>query len=201
MTTQGLPERRPKKIDLNLLPPEYLPKKASRLTIGLVIAVIILACIPWPFLIMKLGVDADNKDLQSELNALNTEYQQLASLVSQCNQVQGEIDACNAQLASMGGDYQSFLNQTYPWSVIMDDVQQTPKGAGGTLGSISQSASTINIDGAFIKEKYIYEYSIMLNETGHFSKVNIRSIQKTESGTETVYQFNIETVLKVGGEE
>ncbi len=201
MTTQGLPERRPKKIDLNLLPPEYLPKKASRLTIGLVIAVIILACIPWPPLVIKSSVDAKNSDLESDLKALTTEYQQKSSLVTQCNQIQGEIDACNAQLASMEGDYQSFLNLTYPWSVIMADVQQTPKGAGGTLGDISQSGSNIAINGQFTKEKYVYEYAVLLNETAHFSQVTINSITNVAGETGDMYQFDIQAVLKGGGEE
>ena len=201
MTTQGLPERRPKKIDLNLLPPEYLPKKASRLTIGLVIAVIILACIPWPPLVIKLGVDAKNSDLADDLKTLTTQYQQGSSLVNQCNQVQGEIDACHARLASIENDFQSFLNLTYPWSVIMDDVQQTPKGAGGTLGDITQSESTIAINGQFIKEKYVYEYAVLLNETAHFTQVTINSIRKVAGDTGDVYQFDIQAMLKGGSEE
>jgi hypothetical protein len=201
MTTQGLPERRPKKIDLNLLPPEYLPKKASRLTIGLIIAVIVLACLPWPFLIMKMGVASDNADLNSQLRAKTTELQQKSSLVTQCNQIQDEIDACHARMASTEGDYQSFLNLTYTWSVIMDDVQQTPKGAGGTLGDIVQSEDTISINGEFTKEKYVYEYAVLLNETEHFSLVNINSIARVASETGDVYRFDIKATLKGGGEE
>jgi Tfp pilus assembly protein PilN len=201
MTMQGLPERRPRKIDLNLLPPEYLPKKASRLTLGLVIAVIILACIPWGPLIMKSSVDAKNSDLADDLKALTSEYQQGSALVNQCNQKQGEIDACNAQMATMEEEYEIFLNQTYIWSVIMDDVQQTPKGAGGSLGDISQSGSNIAINGQFTKEKYIYEYAVLLNETAHFSQVTLNSIRNVAGETGDMYQFDIQAVLKGGSEE
>ena len=201
MTTQGLPERRPKKIDLNLLPPEYLPKKASRLTIGLIIAVIILACLPWPFLIMKMGVASDNEDLDSQLKAKNTEYQQKSSLVTQCTQIQSDIDACYALMKSKEGDYQSFLNLTYTWSVIMDDVLQAPKGAGGALGAISQSGMTISVNGEFSKEKYVYEYAVLLNETEHFSLVNINSIAKASGEGGDVYAFGIVATLKGGGKQ
>jgi Tfp pilus assembly protein PilN len=201
MTTQGLPERRPKKIDLNLLPPEYLPKKASRLTIGLVIAVIILVCVAGLFLFIKQGPASDNKDLTSERGSLQTELQQKTTLANQCNQIQGDTDACNAQLASMESDYQGFLNLTYPWSVIMADVQQTPKGAGGALADITQSESTITIAGQFIKEKYVYEYAVLLNETAHFSQVTINSITNVAGETGNVYQFDIQAILKAGGEE
>jgi len=179
MRMQRLVERRQKKIDPNQLPPKYLPKKASMLIIGLVIAIVILACLLLPFLIMKMGVAADN----------------------QCNQVQDDIDACNAKLASMEDDYESFLTLIYPWSVVMDDVQQTPIGAGGALGDISQSGNTISINGEFVKEKYVYEYAVMLNETGHFSQVNINSITEVAGEGGNVYRFNIQATLKSGGEE
>ena len=201
MTTQGLPERRPKRIDLNLLPPEYLPKKASKLTIGLVIAVVILACVTVLFLVVKQGPTSENEDLTSQRDSLQTQLQQKTTLANQCKQVQDDIDACSAQLASMEGDYQSFLNLTYPWSVIMADVQQTPKGAGGALGGISQSGNTISVDGEFTKEKYVYEYAVLLNETAHFSQVFINSITSTSGEEGEAYRFDIEAVLKGGGEE
>lgn len=200
MTTQGLPERRPKKIDLNLLPPEYLPQKASRLTIGLVIAVILLACLTGLFLGIKQSPTSENQDLTSERDSLKAWLQQNTSLAGQCTQVQSDIDACNAQMASMEGEFESFLNLTYTWSAIMDDVQQTPKGAGGELGDISQSETTISVNGQFTKEKYIYEYAVLLNETEHFSQVTINSIRKIAGETGDAYQFDIRATLK-GGDE
>lgn len=201
MTTQELPERRPKRIDLNLLPPEYLPKKASRLTIGLVIAVIILACAPWPFLILKTGVASDNKVLDSQLKALASEYQQKTTLATQCAVAQDLIDACHTVIGNIENDYNSFLNATYPWSVIMTDVQIVPKGAGGALGDISQSESSISIVGRFAKEKYVYQYAVLLNETEHFNLVNINSISKVTVNAGAEYQFDIAATLKGGSEQ
>ena len=203
MTTQDVPERRPKKIDLNLLPPEYLPQKTPRLTIWLIVAVIILACIPWPFLIMKSSVDSDNDKLQSQLNSLKSQLQQLSAEIAQCNGVMDQVALLDAQLASIEDDYNTFLDMIYLWSVIFDDIRQTPKGSGGELGTIRQQGNIISIEGEFSKEKYIYEYSIMLQETGHFFSeggITIQSITQTgESGSE-MYKFEIETVLKGGGE-
>jgi Tfp pilus assembly protein PilN len=203
MTTQELPERRPKKIDLNLLPPEYLPQKVSRLTIGLVIAAIILACAPWPFLIMKSSVDAENETLQNQYDSLQIQLQQLNSEIAACNLVQDEIDAAEEILASMEEDYQSFQDMIYLWSVIFDDVRQTPKGAGGELGDIDQGGQTISIDGMFTKEKYVYEYAVMLEQTGHFKAdgVTINSIKLSGEGGSEMYSFGISAELKAGGEQ
>ena len=55
MTSEQLPERRPQKIDLNILPPEFLPKKASRLSILMVMVAIILACLV-VYLVFYFGV-------------------------------------------------------------------------------------------------------------------------------------------------
>ncbi len=201
MTMQPAPERRPKKIDLNLLPPEYLPKKASRLTIGLIVAAIILACVPWPFLVMQMGVKNDNSVLDTQLKALKQQLAVINNEINQCNAVQADIDACEEQYGSMWDDLETVQDMVYVWSQIMADVQEVPRGAGGSLGDIRQTGDTITVKGEFAREKYVYEYSIMLSETGHFSSVTIKSMSLQEGESGNVYNFDIEAKLKEGGSQ
>jgi len=200
---QELPERRPIKIDLNLLPPEYLPQKTPKLTIILIIAAIVLACIPWPFLIMKSSVDAENEDLEAQLNTLKLELQQKTAKVAECNALDEEIALLEEQLAALESDYEAFQDMIYIWSVIFDDIMQLPKGGGGILGDIDQSGTTISLEGSFTREKYVYEYTIMLEETGHFidDGVIINSIKKSGEGGSAVYTFDITAELKGGAEQ
>jgi Tfp pilus assembly protein PilO len=195
MTMQELPERRPTKIDLNLLPSEYLPKKTSKLTIILAIAVVVLACAPWPFLIMKSGVDADNRVLEAEFNSLDTQYKTLVSQVAECNALDADIENIEAEWQLMLSDWDTFQNSIRVWSEIFYDVMQTPRGAGGMLETITQKAEVISVDGVFNRERYIYEYSVMLSETGHFIEdgINIKSITLS---SEDERRFKIEAILK-----
>lgn len=196
MTTQELPERRPSRIDLNLLPEEYLPRKTSRLSIFLVIAVLLLAIAPWPFLIMKMDVDADNSVLQQQVDSLKQDYAVLAAEAGEAAKLKAEVDALEALWNSIMDDYEEFENSIRTWSEIMFDVLQTPRGAEGDLGGVIQKADKITIDGDFNKEKYVYEYSVMLYETGHFSTVEIKQVSYKEGAEGAVHSFKIDAVLK-----
>lgn len=196
MTTQELPERRPPKIDLNLLPPEYLPKKKSRWGLLLVLLVVILACAPWPFLILKADVDADNRKLESQKATLQAEYSILVADAGEAADLQKQINSANKEWNDMLGDWALFQASLREWSEIFYDVQQLPRGAMGYIDSITQNKEVITINGWFAKEQFIYEYSLMLADTGHFIEggVNIRQIKYNEgSGTR---DFTIEAVLK-----
>lgn len=202
MTTQELPERRPAKVDLNLLPAEYLPKKTPRLTIILVLALIVVACLPWPFLVLKGDVDAENRGLVAERDALQSQYTLLLSTNQLCEKIQKDIKACQDTLLGMQADYAAFTNSLYAWSIVFYDIQQIPKGTGGSLGAINQKGEKITIDGLFSKERYIYEYAWMLQETGHFVEdgIDIVKVQLVQTAEGNFHKFKIEAELMAGGE-
>ena len=147
MTTQELPERRTPKIDLNLLPAEYLPRKKSPLGLILVLAVVVLACVPWPFLIMKADVDAENRRLESEKTGLEMEYGIKMAEAAEAGQIQGQIADANAQWNMILADWDLFEASLRTWSEIMYDVQQLPRGALGELNNIAQNGDLVSIDG------------------------------------------------------
>lgn len=197
MTTQGLPERRAPRIDLNLLPDEYLPRKKSRWGLLLVLLVVVLACVPWPFLILKADVDSDNRRLESEKATLQAEFNAIMKDAGEAADLQKKIDAANKEWNEMQADWDLFQASLREWSEIFYDVQQLPRGAMGELGAITQNKETISIDGWFEREQFIYEYSLMLADTGHFAEVNIKS--KTYQNDQ--HNFKIEAVLVTAGVE
>ena len=193
MTMQELPERRPGKIDLNLLPKEYLPKRRSPWVMVLVLVVVVLACLPWPFLIMKADVDSDNRQLQAEKESLELEYNQKMAVASEGGQLQRDIEAANAVWLAILGDYELFQDRLRAWSEIKYDVKQKPRGVLGELTTVSQNEDVISIDGWFSREEYIYEYALMLADTGHFIEDGVDIRQVSKRGEE--YQFKIDAQL------
>ena len=196
MTTQELPERRPPKIDLNLLPPEYQPKKKSRWGLLLVLLVVILACAPWPFLILKADVDADNRKLESQKATLQSEYNILVADAGEAADIQKQIDSANRQWNDMLEDWALFQASLREWSEIFYDVQQLPRGSLGYINSITQNKEVITINGWFAKEQFIYEYSLMLSDTGHFIEDGVNIRQKKWVEDKNQHDFTIEAVLK-----
>jgi len=68
VTLQQTPERRPKKIDLNLLPAEFRPVKKSKLSLILYITIFVLVCAIAPLIIMKSGVVVSSGTVTSNTN-------------------------------------------------------------------------------------------------------------------------------------
>jgi hypothetical protein len=195
MTTQELPERRAPKIDLNLLPDEYLPRKKSRWGLLLVLLVVVLACVPWPFLIMKSDVDADNRRLEAEQASLQAEFNAIMKDAVEAADLQKKIDGANAGWNDILADWELFQASIRTWSEIMYDVQQLPRGSLGYLESITQNKDTITIVGWFAREQFIYEYSLMLADTGHFIEDGVNIKQKKLDENTGAHDFTIEAIL------
>ena len=193
MTTQELPERRSPRIDLNLLPAEYLPKKRSPLVLVAVLVVVVLACAPWPFLIMWMDVSSDNSKLEDEKASLKSEYDLLVAKAGEASNIEKQIENANALWESMLWDWEVLQANQRVWSEIMYDVQQLPRGALGELDTITQKGDEISIDGWFSREEFIYEYSLMLSDTGHFIEDGVNIVQKALKAGR--HEFKIEATL------
>jgi hypothetical protein len=193
MTTQELPERRTCKIDLNLLPAEYLPKKKSPWGLVMVLLVVVLTCAPWPFLIMWMDVSDDNSNLEDEKTGLQTEVDIRMAKVAEAVVLEQRRNDLQDQWNAMLADEELFKASQRTWSEIMFDVQQLPRGAMGGLNSIIQKDVEIKIDGWFSREEFIYEYALMLADTGHFIEdgVNIQQVILKPEG----HTFRIEATL------
>lgn len=179
MASQQLPERRPKKIDLNLLPPEYLPRKLPKLSIALVILIVVAACLPFPIVLLKADVDAQCAPLETRLAGLEDEYGRLLSLSIEARELQDQIDAAESKLATMDQDYETFQDNLVLWSEIIAEIEDALPGKKVTLTSITQKGSEITLVGTATRVDYVWDYATALKESEYFSGVTPTSIVDT----------------------
>ena len=196
MASEQPVERRPKLIDLNLLPPEYLPRKISKVTIGLVILVIVALALPWPFVYLRSGVRADTAPLETQLAQLEAQEAQWIAKGPEAAQLKADIAAAEALLATIEQDYETFEDGLVLWSEIIDDIDEARPGKRITVLEIEQRGSQVTIDGTATKRAYVYDYAQNLEETERFViPVNIKSMEDTGSFIE----FEIVAYLSPGG--
>lgn len=173
MTLQQASERRPKKVDLNLLPSEYRPVKKSRLGIILYLIVFVLICAMVPLIIMKLGVDSDTKSLKDNLANLQQQINTLQANKNEADPIKDQIAVVQGQLVSMEADYQSFIDNRSAWSEIINEVFDLVPGNKLSLSSVAISSSNIiTISGTSTKRIYVYDYAVNLEESDFFTGVD-----------------------------
>lgn len=172
MTLQQISERRPKKIDLNLLPPEFRPAKKSRLGVLIIITTILLVCATVVLVILKSGVDGEVSDLKKDLNTLQAELSELNARNAEANAVQALIDAANEELMNIQADYETFINERKLWSEILSEIDDLLPGTKITLSSITASGEMVEIKGTSLKKIYTYDYVVDLEESDFFTGVD-----------------------------
>jgi len=195
MASQQLPERRPKLIDLNLLPLEYQPRKISKLSIALVILAIVLVGSLAPFAFLKVDVDAQCAPLQTQFNQLDSIYKALLPLSTQARNLQDQIDATETKLETMKSDYET-LQASAEWSTIIEEIEDAIPGKRVALQSIAERQSQITLKGTATRDDYVWDYATALEELEYFSGVRPTSIVNTATGV----SFTMIVPLSRGGE-
>ena len=185
MTTEQ-PELRPKTIDLDLLPDEYKPRKVSRLTTVLVILVVLMVCLAGLLIYLKTDVDSKNSSLEGELATVTSEYQKTVNLVNEGKAIQAQIDAAESKLEAIEQDYLIYQEQLIVWSIIIKEIDDAIPGTRLTLKSITQSGSSITLQGTANEDRYIHDYAINLEEKENFWDVTPTSFSATGSFTITM---------------
>jgi len=195
MTSQQLPERRPKLIDLNLLPPEYLPRKVSRLNIALVILIVLMLCLPVLFIFLKADVDAESAALQTKLNGLQAQLTDLYALKRDADALQAQIDTLDSALKAIEQDYQTFIQNRVLWSEIVKEIDHILPGTRVTLQSIVQSDSGVTLEGTATRDDYVHDYAIALEESEYFSGISVTTL----SAPGEAVSFTMTVPLSGGG--
>ena len=172
MTLQYMSERRPKKIDLNLLPAEYKPPKKSHLGLTLYLIIFVLICAMALVLVMKSGVDSDIKSSNQTLSNLQQQLTALQVNKAEADPLKQQITSAQDQLASMEADYQSFLDNRVLWSQILNEVNSLVPGNRITLKTIGTSATQVTISGSATKRIYVYDYAVEIEESEFFNSVS-----------------------------
>ena len=176
MTTEQ-PELRPKKIDLDLLPDEYKPRKVSRLTTVLVIVVVAMVCLAGLLFFLKSNADGKIESLEDELVTVTADYNGAVKLVKDGKALQDQIDAAESTLEAIEGDYQIYQEDLIKWSVIIKQIDEAIPGTRLSLKSIKQgSGYSLTLVGTANEDNYVYNYATNLEENEYFWDVTVKSI-------------------------
>lgn len=171
MTLQQTPERRPNKIDINLLPSEFRPVKKSKLSLILYTVIFLLVCAIVPLIIMKSGVSSDSSSLKTELASLNQQLVALQDNQNQADVIKSLIADAQDQLATAQADAQTFLDDRILWSEIITEIDDLVPGKKITLSSISTTSTTVSLPGTATKKIYAYDFIVDLEESAFFEDV------------------------------
>jgi len=175
MTLQKTPERRPKKIDINLLPSEYRPAKKSKLIFVLSITIAVLVVASAFLVIAKSGVNSDVKSLKTELTGLQQQLSTLQANKNEADSVRGQIADAQNQLLILETDYQSFLADRYALSQIITEIDDLVPGNKISLKSISISTNNeLSITGLSTKRSNIYDFVLALEDSDFFTGVDFQ---------------------------
>jgi Tfp pilus assembly protein PilN len=172
MTMQQTPERRPKKIDLNLLPSQYRPPKKSYLGLTLYLTIFVLIGALVLLLIMKSGVNNDMASLRSNVTSLDQQLIALQANKGEADPLKAQIADVQNQLAAMDADYQSFVTNRSTWSQIITEIHDLVPGNKVDLSSIGTSPDKVTLAGVATKRLYVYDYAVSLEESDFFSNVD-----------------------------
>jgi Tfp pilus assembly protein PilN len=170
------PELRPKKVDLDLLPDEYKPRKVSKTSTVLVIVVILMVCLAGLFIFLKTNTDSQIDSLEDELVTVTAEYNAARNVVTEGEALQGQIDAAESKLEAIEEDYAIYQEDLILWSVIIKEIDDAIPGTRLSLKSITQSGPSINLVGTANEDRYIENYAINLRENEYFWDVTVKSI-------------------------
>ena len=206
MTLQQIAEKRPRKIDLNLLPPEYRPAKKSKLSIILALVTAILVCALIPLAIAKFGVDNDIKPMKEQITGLDATISANGANNQAAIAIQKEIDESNSKMAAMESNYSTVVNTRLLWSQIISELNDITPYSKITLTGISISGActapsgtcplgsgpVITLAGTAQKQQQVVDYATILEESPFFMNVNPRF---TGGGGEALVSFTITAPL------
>jgi Tfp pilus assembly protein PilN len=199
MTLQQTPEKRPKKIEINLLPPEYRPAKKSSLTLILIVLAGLLACALVPVIALKFGVDSDVKPLRTEISQLDATIAARTANSKEANDLQAQIDVLTNKSKQMNWSYVSLLKSKIIWSDVITEILDLIPNNRLSLNSItpeltkpgtSEAGVTFTLTGKSSgtspssKRLYIYNYTTALEKSPFFADVDF-SFTDTDENTAT----------------
>lgn len=189
------------KVDINLLPEEYRPKRwALPLTIGLII--VILAAGYWGYtsFAKKAVANSELDQLQSQLDSVNAELQQVTSgsgisvYQQQIADTQAQID----KLQALEDDYEYLSDQRVIWRPVIQTIRERAP-TDVTLTNFEQNGDEISVEGELASgitdATIIIAYRQQLDSSGIFSRITVEigteEITTEDGKTEDIYVFTM----------
>ena len=197
------------KVDMNLLPEEYRPKRwALPLTVGLIIVILAVGYYGYGFYGKNVAAQGELEQLQSQLDSINAEIQQVLNdptieeYKTQIAEAEAEID----RLQVMEQDYEIRNADRVYWKPVLQVVRELAP-TDVKLTSFEQNDKELTVEGELTGEVenaiIIVEYAQLLEKRGIFARppafeIGTKEIE-VEGETEEIFIFTMLLEVKPGG--
>ncbi len=198
------------KVDMNLLPEEYRPKRwVLPLTVGLIIVILAAGYYGYGFYGKKAAADSELEQLQSQLDSVNAETQKVIDDPTMKEyeelivEAQAEIDT----LEAMEQDYETRNAERIYWKPVLQTIRELAP-TDVILISFEQNDDEITVEGELSSEVQdaiiIVEYAKLLENSGIFSRIafDIGTEERQtgeDSETEEIFIFTMLLEVRTGG--
>jgi Tfp pilus assembly protein PilN len=194
------------KVDMNLLPEEYRPKRwALPLTIGLIVFILAVGYYGFGLYGKNATANSEVEHLQSQLDSINAEIAKEMSdtTVQDYEELIAEAQAEIDRLTAMEQDYEMRNAERIYWKPVLQTVRElAPHDV--ILKSFEQNGNELIVEGETSSEVentiVIVEYAQQLEKRGIFSRPPALEIGTGENDEEEeIFIFTILLEVKPGG--
>ena len=179
------------KVDINLLPEEYRPKRwVLPLTVGLIILVLAAGYYGYGFYGKNASAHDELERLQSQLDSVNAEIEKVLNdptkkeYEERIAEVEAEID----RLQVMENDYETRNDERIYWKPVLQTIRELAP-TDVKLTAFEQDGDEITVEGELSSEVQdaivIVEYAKLLEKRAIFSRIAFEiDIEDRQTGTD-----------------
>ena len=200
------------KIDINLLPEEYRPKRwVLPLTVGLIVLVMAVGYYGSVFYGRNVSANSELEQMQSQVDAINAETKKVLSdpTMDEYKERIDEAQVMIETLKAMERDYETRNGERIYWKPVLQTIRELAP-TDVKLTSFEQEGDEITVEGELSSEVQdaivIVEFAQLLENRGIFSRLafEIGTEERQTGGdseTEEVFIFTILLEVKPGGKQ
>ncbi len=200
------------KIDINLLPEEYRPKRwVLPLTVGLIVLVMAVGYYGSVFYGRNVSANSELEQMQSQVDAINAETKKVLSdpTMDEYKERIDEAQVMIETLKAMERDYEARNSERIYWKPVLQTIRELAP-TDVKLTSFEQEGDEITVEGELSSEVQdaivIVEFAQLLENRGIFSRLafEIGTEERQTGGdseTEEVFIFTILLEVKPGGKQ
>ncbi len=198
------------KVDINLLPEEYRPKRwVLPLTVGLIVVILAVGYYGYGFYGKNAAANSELERLQSQLDSINAETQTVLAdpTMKEYEERITEAEAEIVTLKAMEQDYETQNAQRIYWKPVLQAIRELAP-SDVQITAFEQNGDELTVEGELSGEVQdaviIVEYARLLENRNIFSRVafEIGSEDRPtdeEGKTEEIFVFTMLLKVKPGG--
>ncbi|MCS6802311.1 MAG: PilN domain-containing protein [Chloroflexota bacterium] len=175
-------ERRPRPIDLNLLPPAYRRRTGAGLAPVLALVLLTLAVGALMFLQLRLRAEDELIRWSARLSRAQTTRAALAVVDATAQEYQGKLASLQQQLDALQNDYQELNQRRVSWSQVYQAIL-TAAPADMGFSTIQQRNYQVLIQGTGSSDASITGFAQKLSSSPLFASVVLQNISEAPPGS------------------